>query len=395
VIRRAVLLALALAVGMFAGAIGGLAVQDDARLPPAAPTTTASPPSTRLEQHDGGVLLVWTRARLATGLAERVARTAGVVAVAAVRAGTLGLTESRRAGGELVDTVPAGWSIPLDVIGVDPATYAAFLPAGGADAVRRLEPGRALLGTTSAALRRLGPGGSITLGELGVQEVDAVIDDQLVGAAELVIHHHDPAAATLEAERYLLVRYRGARTDVERAVRAAVDTGVPVRFRAPGETPYLRDGDAVLPQARIKERFGEFAVRPLADGRLELDAAWIADRVIGVDLPLVGAAQCHRALVPALAGALREVEQANLAHLVDPAGFGGCWVPRYIDGTRRISRHAWGAAVDLNTLGNPTGLATAQDARLVEIMRRWGFTSGAGWLLPDPAHFEYVRPARA
>jgi len=25
-------------------------------------------------------------------------------------------------------------------------------------------------------------------------------------------------------------------------------------------------------------------------------------------------------------------------------------------------------------------------------MERWGFTWGGRWLVPDPAHFEYLRP---
>jgi hypothetical protein len=88
---------------------------------------------------------------------------------------------------------------------------------------------------------------------------------------------------------------------------------------------------------------------------------------------------------------LNELQQRNLAGLVDPSGFGGCWNPRLIRVGAGISRHAWGAAVDLNTRGNPTGLESAQDPRLVEIMRRWGFTWGGNWLIPDPSHFEYLQ----
>jgi hypothetical protein len=44
--------------------------------------------------------------------------------------------------------------------------------------------------------------------------------------------------------------------------------------------------------------------------------------------------------------------------------------------------------------GNPTGLASAQDPRLVEVMERWGFTWGGRWLVPDPAHFEWLRSPR-
>ena len=43
---------------------------------------------------------------------------------------------------------------------------------------------------------------------------------------------------------------------MEAAVRGLVPNGTPVRIRGPGETPFLREGDAVLPQAIVKERFG-------------------------------------------------------------------------------------------------------------------------------------------
>ena len=78
---------------------------------------------------------------------------------------------------------------------------------------------------------------------------------------------------------------------------------------------------------------------------------------------------------------------------LDPAGFAGCWNPRYIRPTTGrssgISRHAWGAAVDLNAESNPQGSAGTQDPRLVEVMLEWGFTWGGDWLVPDPMHFEY------
>jgi hypothetical protein len=111
-----------------------------------------------------------------------------------------------------------------------------------------------------------------------------------------------------------------------------------------------------------------------------------------VDLPIIGRARCHRLLVEALGGALREVVDANLAGLVDPAGFAGCWNPRTTRGGTGISRHAWGVAVDLNAGANPTGLASVQDPRLVAVFARWGFTEGSGWLVPDAGHFEYVSP---
>ncbi|MET0912614.1 MAG: M15 family metallopeptidase, partial [Acidimicrobiales bacterium] len=106
--------------------------------------------------------------------------------------------------------------------------------------------------------------------------------------------------------------------------------------------------------------------------------------------PVLGPTTCHRTLLPALQGALRDLVAANLAHLV--ASFEGCYNARTITGSTQLSRHAWGAAVDLNFSSNPTGVGSMQDARLVDIFERWGFGSGDFWLVPDSGHFEYIAP---
>ncbi len=111
-----------------------------------------------------------------------------------------------------------------------------------------------------------------------------------------------------------------------------------------------------------------------------------------VDLPLVGSVRCHRAVVEPLRGALGELDDEGLDHLVDADGFAGCHNPRLIAPGGAVSRHAWGVAVDLNAGVNPTGTRSAQDPRLVETFGRWGFTWGGFWLVPDPMHFEYLRP---
>jgi hypothetical protein len=95
-----------------------------------------------------------------------------------------------------------------------------------------------------------------------------------------------------------------------------------------------------------------------------------------------------------LLGAMTQLVEEGLAHLVDPAGFAGCWNPRFtrtVTGTSAgLSRHSWGAAIDINAPANPFGSRGTQDARLVRIMQQWGFTWGGEWLIPDPMHFEYL-----
>jgi hypothetical protein len=282
----------------------------------------------------------------------------------------------------------------------DPATYPSFLPAWVRPTFEQLRPDQAILGASSAQLRRLSVGGTVQLGDgrLGrptVLTVAAVVDDRFVGATELAVS--DAGADRLSprmSEQYLLVGYRGDRVVLEQSIRGLLPAGGVVRFRAPGETPFLRQGDAVLAQVFIKQRFGEFAYRQGPGKQIIEDPAWAADNIVVVDIPILGPIRCHRALIPLLQGALGELQQRNLAFLVDKSSFEGCWNPVLIDPGGELSRHAWGAAVDLNYAKNPTGIASGQDPRLVAVMERWGFTWGGSWLVPDPSHFEYLRPTQ-
>jgi hypothetical protein len=122
------------------------------------------------------------------------------------------------------------------------------------------------------------------------------------------------------------------------------------------------------------------------------DPAWVDANIVTGSVPMLGRVTCHRAFLPTFAGALRELEEEGLGYLVDRAGFAGCWAPRLVETGGPLSRHAWGAAFDVNILKNQLGTGSAQDPRLVAVMRKWGLTFGGAWLEPDPAHFEYLRP---
>jgi hypothetical protein len=408
---RVVWPAVAVVLGLAVGGGTMLAVQraPDPPGPRAAPVSSAAPSATVTGASAptgpaaaaDRVLLVWTPGRLPEGLAGRVGRVPGVRAVTVVRGGLLGLAGSVDADGRPVDRPRPGTTIPLEAIGFDPATYPALLPASARTAFAELGPGEALLGTTSARLRRLGPGGRLRLGP-GPEgrgrwlTVAGVVDDVLVGAAEVAVTVAGARTVGIATDRYLLAAYSGGRAAVTgRLRRALAGSRLPVRLRGPGETPFFRAGDAVLPQAMVKERFGEFAWRKGPADSFVQDPAWRAAHLATARVPILGRVHCNRALVPALAGAMGELGQRGLARLVDPEAYAGCWNPRLTRGGSGVSRHAWGAAVDLNVAGNPTGLASAQDPRLVEVMERWGFTWGGRWLVPDPAHFEWLQTARS
>lgn len=384
-------LVVALAVGVIAGAGGALALQSDPPNPPSAPTVPVR--EVALPQPASRVVLVWTHGGLPAGLAAGVAHLEGVATVTAVRGEPVDLVRSADAAGRTVDAPAPGWAIPLDAMAFDPATYPAFVPEQSRPLFSGLRPGQAILGATSARLRRVGPGGTVQLADGHRFTVAAVVDDALVGAAELVVSSADPAAGAWPP-RYLLVGTTGQTVAVEKLTQSLLPPGTPVRFRTTGETPFLRDGDAVLPQALIKDRFGEFAYRDLTGRDIEIDPAWAAAHLVTQDVPILGRITCHRAVIGAVRTALADLVKSNLAALVDPKSFAGCFAAKRIGPGEPVSRHAWGVALDINYRGNQTGLSSAQDPRLVAVMARYGFTSGADWLQPDPAHFEYIRPAR-
>ena len=342
---------------------------------------------------DVQVLLAWTPGSLEPGLAATAESASEVDAISEVQGATVDLIGSHDADGGPVDVLGAGWAIPMDAIAVDPEAHAEFASVADRAAVAHLGPDEALLSQTSARLRGLSAGATIELAGSEELQVAAVVEDTTIGAAELAVDRATGRRIGIETPRYLLAAYDGDRAVVERTLRDAVAAEVPIRFRAPDETPFLRHGDAVLPPLRLKELFGEFRYRPPGPETRAFDqeVAWQAEQLAERELPLIGRVRCHRDILDAFEGALRDLQARNLSELIDPEGYAGCWNPRLVTAGGDLSHHAWGVAFDINYDDNPTGRPSAQDPRLVDVFEEWGFTSGEGWLVPDPAHFEYLR----
>lgn len=281
-----------------------------------------------------------------------------------------------------------GWVVPLDALAVDTEAHSTFDPTGSLTGLR---PGLAVLGETSALFRGAKVGDLLSIGGVGY-EVAGVAPDDVIGAAEIVFAQSD-ATSSVTTDRYALVSSDLDRNEFETVVRAMYDGPAPLRIRSEGESPWLRHGDAVLPQIFIKTALGEFAYSNRSGSEFSQDPEFVETNIVTMEVPILGVVRCHRTLVEMLDGAMGQLVDEGLGHLVDPAGFAGCWNPRYIRPTTGrssgISRHAWGAAVDLNATSNPIGSAGTQDPRLVEVMAEWGFTWGGDWLVPDPMHFEY------
>ena len=360
----------------------------------AAPVTATVPSAGVIDAGSPPELLIWSTNGLVPSLGPTLRALPAVTTSTIVRGDDVHLTTSWTPTGAVIDRTDPGWYLPLDAFAVDPASYASVVAGGTTVADALSTPGSAVLGQTSATLRRAEVGSRLQIDGRDVLTVMAIVPDADVAAAELVVSYATGAALGVTTERAALVRYTGDRSDLERAVTRSMPKGTPTRFRSPGETTYLRHGDAVLPQSLVKQRFGEFAVHPVDGTQLELDPAWVSANIVVATLPVLGRTHCNRQIVPMVRGALQELADAGLTNLVDPAQFGGCYNPRLIGPGLGISRHTWGIALDVNVGANPLGGAGRQDPRLVEIMRRWGLAWGGDWLRPDPMHFEYLTPPR-
>lgn len=343
-----------------------------------ATTTTSIPPTTTTSRPGAETYLVWSTGGLTPELVAGLEST---------------FTDLSVVRGDVVelDTGVEDWVVPLDALAIDPGDHAPFDLEGSLDV---LEPGTVVLGESSAAFRRAEVGDALTLDRSSF-EVVAVVPDEVVGYAEVVFAKSD-GSAPVAVDRYALVSTDLARAEFEEVVRGLYDGPAPLRIRSEGETPWLRHGDAVLPQIFIKQALGEFSYHDRSGSDFSQDTEFLDEWIVSAEVPILGEITCHETMVAMLDGALGQLVDEGLGHLVDPSQFAGCWNPRFIrtitGKPAGISRHAWGAALDINAASNPQGSAGDQDPRLVEIMQQWGFTWGGDWVVPDGMHFEYGIP---
>ena len=143
----------------------------------------------------------------------------------------------------------------------------------------------------------------------------------------------------------------------------------------------------VLPNALIKEMFGDFQIKERDGTWITIDKAWRDKNIETKRVPILGRITCHRLMWEPLLGALNQIVDEGLESDLSIEQFkasGGCYAPRRIsrfDAGGSISRHAWGIAIDINT-------KTGYKPRTVEIFNDWGFAWGGTWTSPDAMHFE-------
>jgi hypothetical protein len=145
---------------------------------------------------------------------------------------------------------------------------------------------------------------------------------------------------------------------------------------------------AFLTGGSVAEAVGSFSYRTLGGGRIAPDPAWVAANIRTEQVPILGAVTCHRVMLPQLRAVLAEVQSRGLAGAINPDEFAGCYYPRFIAGSTKLSLHSFGIAVDLNVPGNLRGTAGEIDREVVAIFKKWGFAWGGDWSYTDPMHFE-------
>lgn len=366
-------------------------------LPPPREVPTPTEPADditfrRRVRPSGRVLLAWTPGSVPAQTERRLETLPQVEDATTVYAGLDWIDATRVPGEGRSPVTPSGFAIPLEMAAVEPREYARFVPPAERADVLSLRAGDALLSQTEEELRGAGRGLEIDLGERTLTAAGVVSDVATNGYEALV---SSPLPEWTRADRFVLVHLKNPsdRSAVERVVQNLMP-GRPLQTRVAGENPFLRYGDAVLPQLLVKATFGEFSARPLSGGNIDVDDRWEKTNIRSATVPIIGEVTCHRVFIPQLREALSDVRREGLAHAVHPQQYSGCYSPRHInhDPAGRLSHHSWGMAVDLNAHENTFGARPNMDRRVVEIFEdRWGLTWGGRWIVPDGMHFEWIK----
>jgi hypothetical protein len=283
------------------------------------------------------------------------------------------------------------------VAAVDPATYRNWTKlnvAESEDVWNRIAGGEAGLREKAAELIPQDENQFVTLGSTEdskavhvgaiantVVDIDAVVNSTWVEDLGLV------------PDNTLLVR-TGAhapqklRRPIERLAAGAAVAMVDVVARR-GLDP--RAKQVAVTTGTVADVVGVFRYTVIGGGRIAPEPSWVASHIETRTVPILGTVTCNKYLFPQLEAALNDVVVQGLADEIHPEEFAGCYYPRFIAGSTKLSNHSFGLALDLNVPGNQRGTVGEMDRGVVAIFKHWGFGWGGDWGYTDPMHFEMVR----
>jgi hypothetical protein len=290
----------------------------------------------------------------------------------------------------------------LEIMAVDGETFRPLTPevtAQSADVWERLREGDVLVRHDIAHQLDLELGGRMILrtehGTLPVR-IGALAANGAPPLAEIIVPYDVAELLGVDELNSVLL---AAEDDPEALAEQLSDVGdvelrrEPEPEQAPSQ-PTGEQGTASTSGGPVE--LESFSYTSRGDGTIEIHGDWASRNIVPVDIPGMGTTRCHKAMVPQLMAALREIHEAGLYGHFDPSQFGGCWVPRHImwNPSRGLSMHAWGLAIDFNVSTNMYGAEPQLHPGIVEIFKKWGFAWGGDWSTPDGMHFEVDRFVR-
>ncbi len=320
------------------------------------------------------------------------------------RSFTVGLHRVRR-GAAVVQQAsgsgPGVWQFPMSATALPVDALGRVMGPAVAAAVAQ---GGVVLSATSAGLRGAVAGDVLELvaadGTGRLLPITLVAPDGEIGGAELVMspEHADLLGAPLVTRVLFFGQFDRARLEAELAARGYADGAGGVRI---SRSWAPRSPDSVLGSVQLKVLLGEFAYRVNGNGTITVDQQWVGANIVPVSFRSIPIrSSCHRTIVDPAQAALDEVAAAGLGWAIDVRNtntYGGCYNPRYavVSGSiGSLSRHAWGAALDMNTDTNGQGRVPRMNCDVVRIFRKHGFAWGGNFATPDGMHFEYVGERR-
>jgi hypothetical protein len=310
----------------------------------------------------------------------------------------LGLLAVRRGGTPLQQALPGfRWPFSMAVMPPEAAGHVVNRQVS-----RILALGQVVMAQTTATMHGVQAGDVLTLlgwdGAAHDVVVGLVTGDDVTGGSELMIS--PTVAQAMGVARPSSVAIWGFRSraeiDQQLAAHGLVANGI--RIRRSWDPP---DPDALLSYPEIKSQLGEFQISSSGTSMIQ-EPGWQAAHIARVSLPIGIHANCHVGIIPALQGALSEVAADGLGDAIDVANtntYGGCYNVGEISplGSSTggfVSRHAWGMAIDMNTIENVEGTPPTMNCDVVRIFRKWGFAWGGNFLQGDGMHFEWVGQRR-
>ena len=140
----------------------------------------------------------------------------------------------------------------------------------------------------------------------------------------------------------------------------------------------------------VADVVGIFRYTAIGGGRIAPEQAWVDSHIITKSVPILGQVTCNKYVFPQLEAALKDVVARGLQDEIHPEEYAGCYYPRFIAGSSKLSNHSFGLALDFNVPGNQRGTVGEMDRGVVAIFKYWGFGWGGDWRYTDPMHFEMV-----